>query len=104
MGTSTLRVIRTSLCDLCARPGARSRPGPADCSHTAVSGGVSPPRVRPGGRAGPRRARAGTVAGVSAGRHGTVIIAVGDEVLGGFTADSNSHWLAGRVREAGYPA
>ncbi|HET9050542.1 MAG TPA: molybdopterin-binding protein [Candidatus Dormibacteraeota bacterium] len=37
-------------------------------------------------------------------RHGTVIIAVGDEVLGGFTADSNSHWLATRVREAGFPA
>jgi molybdenum cofactor synthesis domain-containing protein len=36
--------------------------------------------------------------------HGTVIIAVGDEVLGGFTLDTNSHWLAGRVREAGYPA
>ena len=36
-------------------------------------------------------------------RHGTVIIAVGDEVLGGFTLDTNSHWIAGRVREAGYP-
>jgi nicotinamide-nucleotide amidase len=36
--------------------------------------------------------------------HGTVIIAVGDEVLGGFTVDTNSHWLAGRVREAGFPA
>lgn len=47
---------------------------------------------------------AATVGSVSWRRHGTVIIAVGDEVLGGFTADSNSHWLASRVREAGYPA
>jgi len=41
---------------------------------------------------------------VSTTGHGTVIIAVGDEVLGGFTLDTNSHWLAGRVREAGFPA
>jgi nicotinamide-nucleotide amidase len=34
---------------------------------------------------------------------GTVIIAVGDEILGGFTLDTNSHWLAGQLREAGYP-
>jgi len=34
---------------------------------------------------------------------GTVIIAVGDELLGGFTLDSNSHWLAQQVREAGFP-
>lgn len=35
---------------------------------------------------------------------GTLIIAVGDEILGGFIVDTNSHWLAQRVREAGYPA
>lgn len=34
---------------------------------------------------------------------GVVVIAVGDEVLGGFTLDTNSHWLAGRLREAGWP-
>ncbi|HEX3606107.1 MAG TPA: molybdopterin-binding protein [Candidatus Dormibacteraeota bacterium] len=34
---------------------------------------------------------------------GTVIVAVGDEILGGFTLDTNSHWLAGQLREAGYP-
>jgi molybdenum cofactor synthesis domain-containing protein len=34
---------------------------------------------------------------------GTIIIAVGDELLGGFTLDTNSHWLAQQVREAGYP-
>jgi molybdenum cofactor synthesis domain-containing protein len=34
----------------------------------------------------------------------TVIVAVGDELLGGFTLDTNSHWLAQQVREAGYPA
>jgi nicotinamide-nucleotide amidase len=34
----------------------------------------------------------------------TVIVAVGDELLGGFTLDTNSHWLAVQVREAGYPA
>lgn len=34
---------------------------------------------------------------------GVVLIAVGDEVLGGYIADSNSHWLAGRLREAGFP-
>jgi molybdenum cofactor synthesis domain-containing protein len=35
---------------------------------------------------------------------GTVIIAVGDEILGGFIQDTNSAWLAERVRQAGYPA
>jgi nicotinamide-nucleotide amidase len=34
---------------------------------------------------------------------GTVIVAVGDEILGGFTLDTNSHWLTGQLREAGYP-
>ncbi|MGH7748655.1 MAG: competence/damage-inducible protein A [Candidatus Dormibacteria bacterium] len=34
---------------------------------------------------------------------GTFIVAVGDEILGGFTLDTNSHWLAGQLREAGYP-
>ncbi len=33
----------------------------------------------------------------------TIIIAVGDELLGGFTLDTNSHWLTQQVREAGYP-
>lgn len=41
---------------------------------------------------------------MSTSGHGTIVIAVGDEVLGGFTLDTNSHWIAGRVREAGYPA
>jgi molybdenum cofactor synthesis domain-containing protein len=40
---------------------------------------------------------------VIASRHGTVVIAVADEVLGGFTLDTNSHWLSGRLREAGFP-
>jgi len=31
------------------------------------------------------------------------IIAVGDEILGGFTLDTNSHWLASRLFAAGYP-
>jgi molybdenum cofactor synthesis domain-containing protein len=57
-------------------------------TDSAPAGGTP----RDGGDAGPHPA------------HGTVIIAVGDEVLGGFTLDTNSHWLAGRVREAGYPA
>jgi molybdenum cofactor synthesis domain-containing protein len=35
--------------------------------------------------------------------HNTIIIAVGDELLGGFTLDTNSHWLAQQVRDAGYP-
>jgi len=35
--------------------------------------------------------------------HGSVIVAVGDEILGGFTLDTNSHWLAGQPREVGYP-
>jgi len=34
----------------------------------------------------------------------TVIVAVGDELLGGFTLDTNSNWLAQQVREAGWPA
>jgi len=32
-----------------------------------------------------------------------VIIAVGDEVLGGYIQDSNSHWLAQTLRAAGWP-
>lgn len=35
--------------------------------------------------------------------NGTVIVAVGDEILGGFTLDTNSHWLTRQLREAGYP-
>ena len=31
------------------------------------------------------------------------IIAVGDELVGGFTLDSNSHWLSERLRLLGYP-
>jgi nicotinamide-nucleotide amidase len=31
------------------------------------------------------------------------VIAVGDELVGGFTLDSNSHWLAERLRLLGYP-
>jgi molybdenum cofactor synthesis domain-containing protein len=32
------------------------------------------------------------------------IVAVGDELLGGFTLDTNSHWMAERLRLLGYPA
>jgi nicotinamide-nucleotide amidase len=31
------------------------------------------------------------------------VIAIGDELVGGFTLDSNSHWLAERLRLLGYP-
>jgi nicotinamide-nucleotide amidase len=31
------------------------------------------------------------------------LIAIGDELVGGFTLDSNSHWLADRLRLLGYP-
>jgi molybdenum cofactor synthesis domain-containing protein len=31
------------------------------------------------------------------------IIAIGDELVGGFTLDTNSHWLAGRLRLLGKP-
>jgi nicotinamide-nucleotide amidase len=31
------------------------------------------------------------------------IIAIGDELVGGFTLDTNSHWLAERLRLLGYP-
>jgi len=31
------------------------------------------------------------------------IVAVGDELVGGFTLDTNSHWLAERLRLLGYP-
>jgi nicotinamide-nucleotide amidase len=40
---------------------------------------------------------------MGAARPGTVIVAVGDELLGGFTLDTNSHWLAQQVRDAGFP-
>jgi len=32
------------------------------------------------------------------------IVAIGDELVGGFTLDSNSHWLAERLRLLGFPA
>lgn len=41
--------------------------------------------------------------GVPDPRSSSVIVAVGDELLGGFTLDTNSHWLAQQVREAGWP-
>jgi molybdenum cofactor synthesis domain-containing protein len=31
------------------------------------------------------------------------LIAIGDELLGGFTLDTNSHWLAQRLRVLGFP-
>ena len=33
----------------------------------------------------------------------STIVAIGDELVGGFTLDTNSHWLAGRLRILGYP-
>ena len=33
----------------------------------------------------------------------SAIIAIGDELLAGFTLDTNSHWLAERLRLAGFP-
>jgi nicotinamide-nucleotide amidase len=33
----------------------------------------------------------------------STIVAVGDELVGGFTLDTNSHWLAERLRILGYP-
>src|ERR671923_1185500 len=32
------------------------------------------------------------------------IVAVGDELVGGFTLDTNSHWMVERLRLLGYPA
>ncbi|MFN2451230.1 MAG: competence/damage-inducible protein A [Candidatus Dormibacteria bacterium] len=46
---------------------------------------------------------AGTVGPVVQHDQPVVVIAVGDELLGGFTVDTNSAWLAGRCREAGWP-
>ena len=34
----------------------------------------------------------------------SAIVAVGDELLGGFTLDTNSHWLAQQLRRLGSPA
>jgi molybdopterin-biosynthesis enzyme MoeA-like protein len=31
------------------------------------------------------------------------IIAIGDELVSGFTLDTNSHWMAQRLRSLGYP-
>ena len=33
----------------------------------------------------------------------SALIAVGDELLGGFVLDTNSHWIAGRLRALGHP-
>jgi nicotinamide-nucleotide amidase len=33
----------------------------------------------------------------------SAIVAIGDELVGGFTLDTNSHWLAERLRILGYP-
>jgi molybdenum cofactor synthesis domain-containing protein len=34
----------------------------------------------------------------------STVVAVGDELVGGFTLDTNSHWLAERLRLLGFPA
>lgn len=34
----------------------------------------------------------------------STIIAIGDELVGGFTLDTNSHWMVERLRLLGYPA
>jgi molybdenum cofactor synthesis domain-containing protein len=34
---------------------------------------------------------------------GSTIVAIGDELVGGFTLDTNSHWLAERLRLLGFP-
>lgn len=39
-----------------------------------------------------------------AASHLSSIVAIGDELVGGFTQDTNSHWLAERLRLLGYPA
>jgi molybdenum cofactor synthesis domain-containing protein len=36
-------------------------------------------------------------------RMGSAIVAVGDELVGGFTLDTNSHWLAQQLRRVGRP-
>jgi nicotinamide-nucleotide amidase len=36
-------------------------------------------------------------------RMASSIVAIGDELVGGFTLDTNSHWLAERLRLLGYP-
>src|SRR5438067_1516579 len=33
----------------------------------------------------------------------SAIVAIGDELVGGFTVDTNSHWMAERLRLLGYP-
>jgi nicotinamide-nucleotide amidase len=33
----------------------------------------------------------------------STIVAIGDELVGGFTLDTNSHWMAERLRLLGYP-
>lgn len=43
---------------------------------------------------------------VDAGRDGEAsasIVVIGDEILGGFVQDTNSHWLAGRLQALGIP-
>ena len=35
--------------------------------------------------------------------HVSSIVAIGDELVGGFTLDTNSHWMAERLRILGYP-
>lgn len=45
-----------------------------------------------------------TIDTVSPARPQSIVLAVGDELLGGFVADSNSPWLARRLWQAGFPA
>lgn len=33
----------------------------------------------------------------------STLIAIGDELLGGYVLDTNSHWIAGRLRRLGHP-
>src|SRR4029077_6135399 len=48
----------------------------------------------------PLRAHASSIV---PGMAASAIVAIGDELVGGFTLDTNSHWLAERLRILGYP-
>src|SRR5205814_1630539 len=56
----------------------------------------------------PPETRAGDALGAAHVDHARLrlsasIVAIGDELLAGFTLDTNSHWLAERLRLLGFP-
>src|SRR6202521_4943856 len=75
----------------CIEDARRGSAGPLDAGFSAAG-------ARPSSsRSCPEHWERDTLVGTSS------IVAIGDELVGGFTLDTNSHWMAERLRLLGYP-